>query len=140
VTITREQVADLQPGDVVALSCTAWAPGTVIRGPVWIGSLSKTPHIGPIDLAMAWGEHAALTVVSRASRPLYVNHPRTEPVPGDVAAIPDAVEIVKGWRATWAWSRDGQWIGTVTGRPIAGEMPTSLRLLVDGETGMTVPS
>jgi hypothetical protein len=32
--ITREQVADLQPGDVVELVDSRWLSGTTVRGPL----------------------------------------------------------------------------------------------------------
>ena len=79
---------------------------------------------------------ATLTVVSRAPR-LYVNHERTEPVPGDVARVADD----DGSESTWHFL-DGvgkEWFDKRGYSYGLGELPDNLRLLVDGETGQVVP-
>lgn len=145
--ITREQVADLQPGDVVELRHRLF-PEVTLRGPisasgsrgydlvlppVWIRDRSGEPGE---DMEM-WG---TLTVISRAPRPLYVNHPRTEPVPGDVVRDADEADSELVWwfdpnnangRRPWTASR---WPGFYSRQ----ELPARLRLLVDGETGQAV--
>jgi hypothetical protein len=136
VTITREQVADLQPGDVVEMVASHWPEGTSWRGPLYgsggelrvAGGLVRYDNGDPMDDAR-W----SLTVVSRAPRPLYVNHPRTEPVPGDVVREDDPEGA-----ATWLMDSFGTWQSKdSTCRP--EHMEGRLRLLVDGETGQVVP-
>jgi hypothetical protein len=150
VTITREQVADLRPGDVVELRLDDWAKGAAIRGP--LRSTEQETLVLPIpggdgvywvrgDNGHAFdGAHRTLTVISRAPRPLYVNHHRTEPVPGDVVRDADS-----GHNAVWlcgdpgdpgrlCWAQSGPpfWVSR-------DRLPDRLRLLVDGETGEVVP-
>lgn len=142
--ITREQVADLQPGDVVELRDERW-PDVVTRGSVheslgylWLGDVVVKDK----DPSRQFAPHTAtLTVVSRAPRPLYVNHPRTEPVPGDIV-IPvdhDPDDVV-----TWSWCplRTGvyRWRSTLDDSWLdRTDLDVDLRLLVDGKTGQTVP-
>jgi hypothetical protein len=144
MTITREQVADLHEGDVVRLSSPAWADSS-IQGP-----LKKGPD-GALGLAFAGLGHSvryadgspptddrlSLTVVSRAPRPLYVNHPRTEPVIGDVARDADNDSDTMTWSSLGSPSAWYDTAGYSVGR---AELPARLRLLVDGETGQVVPS
>lgn len=73
--ITREQVADLRPGDVVELACANWTPGTTIRGPIWGAGLDESeedrePFVGPVCLR-EMGPAVSLTVISRGPRPLH---------------------------------------------------------------------
>jgi hypothetical protein len=138
MSITRGQVADLQRGDVVELR---WPnhPDVVVSGPLrprgggqWVGPV---PVIGPSG---EMHDGIDLTVVSRAPRPLYVNHPRTEPVPGDVVRDADGNAGV-----TWVLADTDRrpWISPALETWVKQEeLPARLRLLVDGETGMTVPS
>jgi hypothetical protein len=94
VTITREQVRDLQPGDVVEVR---FASGSLMRGPLTADGYGGDPLLGiadvhwPLRLRDGDVQHylkaCDLAVVSRAPRPLYVNSDRTEPVPGDVVRI-----------------------------------------------------
>jgi hypothetical protein len=150
MTITQEQVADLHPGDVVELRLDEWPPGQAIRGPL---VLSKTyPGVLEIQIpghaSRYWVRtenrgpfnpgNRTLTVVSRAPKPLYVNHTRTEPVPGDVvrAAEGDGSETYHYVRIDFG----APWGATTGGKRYPREhIPARLRLLVDGETGMTVP-
>lgn len=148
MSITREHVADLQPGDVVELRHRLF-PEITLRGPVsasgareydlalppvWIRERSGDPAE---DTSM-WAE---LTVVSRAPRPLYVNHPRTKPAPGDVVRSADddddVVYVCASPRSECAWllpvgDRDAL---LYMSRSV---LPTRLRLLVDGDTGQVV--
>jgi hypothetical protein len=141
MAITREQVADLRPGDVVELRDERW-PGVVTRGPVregergylWLADVVVKDK----DPSRQFAPHTAtLTVVSRVPRPLYVNHDRTEVAKGDVVRDADEDD-----RFTWFndGSSDNAWCSlqdmAVWGR---GDMPTRLHLLVDGETGQVVP-
>jgi hypothetical protein len=137
MTITREQVADLRPGDVVELT-HASHEGVTLRGParthrdsraVWVGDTLLMDLRGELRDASRWTH---LTVVSRAPRPLYVNHPRTEPTHGDTAAWVGDQSGRVYWRA------DGFWLCNDGGRYDADQMPARLRLLVDGETGRCV--
>ncbi len=140
--ITREQVADLQPGDVVEMTDDRF-PDVVTRGPLHQedGSL----YLGNFR-CVRWedgslpssGERCTITVVSRVPRPLYVNYPRTEPMPGDV--VRDADKGPTHWpiwlRQVSRWAElncdnSCTWRGP-------HELPARLRLLVDGETGQVV--
>ena len=133
--ITPEQVADLQPGDVVEIRWDAH-PGVIVSGPLrprgggqWVGPV---PVIGPSG---EMHESITLTVISRAPRPIYVNHPRTEPADGDIVLDCDG--------DAWRFERDGWWCAYSEacpddeGFPIESYRP--LTLLRDGETGQVVP-
>jgi hypothetical protein len=141
VTITREQVADLREGDIVEVQMA----DVVMRGPVHVAS-NGYAFFGGLPLRYSSGapgySDCTLTVISRVPRPFYVNHPRTEPVPGDV--VRDADEAAG--RLTWVYAdpRDVgcEWrCSVVNDDPWCGrqDMPARLRLLVDGETGQVVP-
>jgi hypothetical protein len=141
--ITREQVKDLQAGDVVRVSDES--EGWTIEGSVWLDRLDSsrsTARCGPVLLRSFDGSPSAdrdrvMGIVSRAPRPLYVNHPRTEPVAGDVAK--DAAGFEPSghtWhclgdeesRLTW-WRFDDR---------MRNGQPKVMRLLIDGETGEVV--
>ena len=140
--ITREQVADLQPGDVVEIVEDDKGDEITHRGPLRregkylvLGGFTVTrPNGGPAS----W--YRTLTVVSRAPRPLYVNHPRTEPVRGDVARDNESGNEHR----VWVYGRDhggSTWFWSEYPTEIAGHLKTvRLRLLVDGTTGQVVPS
>lgn len=148
MTITRERIADLCPGDVVELRDDRWPEGTVTRGPLrktdhglCVAALMVVDSLG--DLFDAGG-HRSLTVVSRVPRPLYVNHSRTEPVPGDVVRDADRpttnVWVYHGlpdedapWDPPLPWAVPGSGL-----RRDRAALPARLRLLVDGETGEAV--
>jgi len=143
--ITRAQVADLQPGDTVEVKHPEWQGG-VIRGPVYKGDGFGMSVAGYLlvrtDRSVSdYLNVGILTVVSRAPRPLYVNHPRTEPVAGDVM-IPTSHasdDVV-----TWSWcplqSGKHRWRATDSDTWLdAEDVDDDLLLLVDGETGQVVP-
>ena len=156
--ITREQVVDLQPGDVVEVRQSRY-PEVVTTGPVReIDGEPGALALGVSTLRYADGlppsnANLRLTVVSRAPRPLYVNHPRTEPVPGDVVRV----EFCTGYEDDWCMNAyapdaDGDmppWLSIAreeAGCRYTADMVIStpggngvMRLLVDGETGQTVP-
>ncbi len=143
--ITREQVADLQPGDVVEYGGHPELKGAKVVGPLHRRNDDRVLYVADYVVRDADGEpgryareHLTLTVVSRAPRPLYVNHPRTEPMPGDVVRDADKGPI------RWPiWLRQAsRWAelncdNSCTWRG-PHELPTRLRLLVDGETGQVV--
>jgi hypothetical protein len=143
MTITRADVADLQPGDVVEVVHEAWPTGTVIRGP-----LTEHPISGALMVAgdiyvrrfdgsePAAGGYMHLTVISRAPRPLYVNHPRTEPVAGDVARQESGCPSGHTWHYLGD-DRPHWWRFDDTRIPF--DENARLSLLVDGETGQVVP-
>ena len=135
MTITREQVADLREGDVVELRDDRW-PGVVVRGPVRYITNNAYPHVGPAVIWPDGVEHIAqeITVVSRAPRPLYVNHPRTEPAMGDVVRDSDGVVWLRDSWATWH-SPDS--ICNAEHEDVGLTKPWTL--LVDGTTGQVVP-
>lgn len=134
--ITREQVADLRPGDVVEVRHGDF-PTVVTSGP--LRSRGESLDLGDIycirrpDGSCPLMQRYTLTVVSRAPRPLYVNHPRTEPVPGDVAREEDPENPT-----TWLMDSFRTWQSTDSTheQDLGFEWP--LRLLVDGETGQVV--
>lgn len=146
--ITREQVADLRPGDVVEVAADHWPSGSVWRGPVYeaLGDLRVAGGLVRYDDGEPLrGAEWTLTVVSRAPRPLYVNHDRTEPVPGDV--VRDADSDLDVDRRVWLCDPAGDWwTGAEDTVRMAGSptfeigFPERLWLLVDGETGQVVPS
>ena len=141
--ITREELADLRPGDVVELTDTRY-PGVVTSGPLRDDAgelLLGAFTVRAFDGLPAHPRQRTLTVVSRAPRPLYVNHPRTEPVAGDV--VRDADDDT-GDQRTWMLDAGGHvrtpWrCGFIGGSYTRGDLPARLRLLVDGETGQAVP-
>lgn len=146
MTITREQIADLQPGDIVQFRYVAWPENTFLQGPLE-GEEASNLYVG--GHCVRYGKHqprlplltgaATLIILARKPRQVYVNHPRTGPVPGDVVRDADDDDTLTWncvepdhtnefcWRDT---GRGGQW------RP--EDLPTRLRLLVDGETGQVV--
>jgi hypothetical protein len=135
MSITREQVADLRVGDVVEL---IFADMSVLRGTLredvvrnaigfpeagWTVRDSRgEPPFG--------AEKMELAVIERAPRPLYVNHDRTEPLPGDVIHASDGT-------LSRAFRTNGEWIWPNGTRARPGEPPYTL--LVDGETGQVLP-
>lgn len=147
--ITREQVADLRPGDVVEI---AWPNGAILHGPLY----EEDDHLdlGPLILRYSTGgvghsmPSCDLTVVSRAPR-LYVNHDRAEPVQGDVVRFIDTRRPDDAYTNVYdnRGDRHRPWL------QLSGErwthdqvMPRDclrrhyrLELLVDGETGQVVP-
>jgi hypothetical protein len=144
--ITREQVKDLQPGDVVELRHRLF-PEITLRGPVSVsGAREHDLVLPPVwirdrsgDPAEDTGMWADLTVISRAPRPLYVNHPRTEPFSGDVARDEDIPETTDSFvYLTHVAHHSAGWFGQY-GKPVQpGHLPARLRLLIDGETGQVV--
>lgn len=152
MTITREQAADLRPGDVVEYRRADWPVGTYLRGPLydaapWGLAVGGEPIRYDSGGVSGYGEKVGttLTVISRAPRPLYVNHDRTEPVPGDVARNPEGhVRVCQpvvslGGQLRWWGFNLGEW-----GDPDKWTYCTrsifsgDLTLLVDGETGQVV--
>jgi hypothetical protein len=139
VTITRAQVADLRKGDIVELQRASY-PDVVMRGPVRVDSDGRA-SIGGLLLRYSDGapgySDCTLTVVSRAPRPLYVNHPRTEPVEEDIVRDCDG----DGWSFKggewWCASPDSADDDDPAALPISSYRP--LTLLWDGETGQVVP-
>lgn len=144
--ITREQVADLRDGDVVDLIVrhrdefvlSALGPlRSIASHALFLGEYCVRRDNGdPV-----YGEQRSLTVVSRAPRPLYVNHPRTEVSVGDVVADDDGREPTVFFCADpmheQAWLRGDERRSQYTWLT-RSELPTRLRLLVDGETGRVV--
>jgi len=133
MSITREQVADLRPGDVVDL---------VTRERITVAQVvdgEAYPYIGDGSAP----ELLSLTVISRAPRPLYVNHDRTEPVAGDVVRDADGgdgrVWIVDASGDCWTPHAGTVYMKGATLDRLGITLPDRLRLLVDGETGQVVP-
>jgi hypothetical protein len=147
VTITREQVADLRPGDVVEYSGHPDFRGAKIVGPL----VAEHDALLVGEYVVRRGDGGppgyrngdlTLTVVSRAPRPLYVNHDRAEPVPGDVVRDADDDSSTR----VWACHAEPvkyllPWIllAGLSHEVETDELPVRLRLLVDGTTGRCVP-
>lgn len=144
--ISKEQVADLRVGDVVEMTSDDWPAGSVVRGPLtasdW-GDLGLYLLDGEIGVRNWQGgpydPTGTLTVVSRAPRPLYVNHDRTKPVPGDVVRDADDEQGTTTWvKNSYGFSYE--WLNNSVHVYVSREeLPDRLRLLVDGETGRCVP-
>jgi len=148
MAITREQVADLQPGDVVRLICDAWPAGAALEGAVSLNKsdvlIVRLPDrdgqywLRQSDGSVFDGKNRTLTVISRAPRTLYINHPRTEPRAGDVAK--DATGTEPSGH-TWHYlgdEEDGYYWWRFDDRMRNGQ-PKVMRLLIDGEIGEVVP-
>ena len=147
MTITRADVADLREGDVVELTDERWPDGTVLRGPAYFydGEL----RVGHLALATCDGRlyvdrpRTTLTVISRAPR-LYTNSDRSEPVAGDVVRNADDDSDTRTWAAgEGSEVGSGWWVRLDDGLgnwEAGSALPDRLRLLVDGHTGMAVPS
>lgn len=145
MSITNEQVADLREGDVVELSwppvsghaevtITVSGPLRLSSGMLFVGCYCVRDQRGhPV-----YGEKRTLTVVSRVPR-LYVNHPRTEPVPGDRVRDADDDSNTTVWH--YADADEQRWMTHVPGSRVElDELPARLCLLIDGETGQVVPA
>lgn len=133
-----EQVTDLRPGDVVEIREAGYTD-VVTRGPLHRSPSGSLDLGGIFQILNAQGESRlsnryTIAVVSRAPTSLYVNHPRVEPVPGDVARDADSADVTR----VWYWLNDYWWwlSGEIAS---TSDMPQQLRLLVDGETGQAVP-
>lgn len=165
MTITPEQVADLQPGDVVEFRLDEWPEHYAIRSMLRINQRGALVASIPGNSAASYRIRDAhgrpfdqtlrtLTILSRTPRPLYVNHPRTEPVPGDVVRV----EFDTGCDDDWCMNAYAPvdddsglppWLSIAkvdAGCRYTADMviPTpgsrgQMRLLVDGETGQVVP-
>lgn len=141
--ITREQVVDLREGDVVEYHRNDWPEGVVIRGALhqsltggaWIGLGDHPVRFDNGDInGYSMNEETTLTVISRVPR-LYVNHDRGAAEVGDIATPADAAhvgEVYVRWGNGWA-------VPGVTDALDHEDIPSPLRLLVDGETGQVVP-
>lgn len=127
---TINLTSTVQPGDVVILRNSNWPEGCTITGRVYLDNREE-PHVGgsPIRTMAVCGTLAEFSIVSRAPRPLYVNHPRNRPVPGDVANPGDGTKSV-AFHTIYGW----MWPNRTTARLA----DNGLRLLVDGETGEVV--
>jgi hypothetical protein len=152
--IRPEDVADLQPGDLVEMS---WEDGFQVQR-TYTGALrtgGEALYLGDVAVrapdGMASRPHGQLRLISRAPRPLYVNHPRTEPVPGDVVRFEDADHLDDSYTNVYLPRNEQDrkpWL-SLTHDPgerysnedaLCGHLDGwQTRLLVDGETG-TVPA
>jgi hypothetical protein len=144
--ITREQVAELQPGDIIEVFDTR--NGVSVRGkvynysgPIWIGNPGHTQLTVASGELVGWAREdvASLKVITRAPRKVYVNSDRTEVRQHDVIRDGEGVIRHQGPvsdvtdAAWWSWEVDPGFRWTWTSTP-----PQPLTLLVDGETGEVV--
>lgn len=137
--ITAKDVEDLAPGDVVEVVEDEY-PDTITRGALHFDKFGNLT-LGRAFIVRTrgggvWRAERSVTVISRAPKLFYVNHSRTLPTPGDVAAAVDG-PTVNEWRPTWTWSIRGEWVSTHTGWATVLP-PGPLKLLVDGNTGQVV--
>jgi hypothetical protein len=142
--ITREQVADLRPGDIVELTDTDWKEA-VIRGPLWLDVDRLVVGVYLVrdrDGSPYAAEDRTLTVISRAPRPFYVNHDREHPEPGDAVRDADDCTDDRWWRyISFAATTEYPWELGVS-REVGpthyhrDSLPRRLRLLIDGTTGL----
>lgn len=125
----EEYLKDAHVGDVVRYHHRAWPRETYVEGPIHGNGL---PMVGGSFLS-SWAEHIdRFEVISRAPRPLYNNHPRSRPRPGDVV-----IEDGTAWlHDTWGkWhSCHSDWTHDNFIRNNRGK----LTLVIDGETGEVV--
>ena len=154
MTLTREFVATLNPGDVVTMTSVRWPEETAVTGKLFIndvGSLSlPRPTNDGYIVRYADGEpflpeQRSIEIVKRAPVPFYTNSDRDKPVAGDVAvnrhgqirtAQPTAAASSSHGMGWWGWSRDfggNLWTGEVDFRD-GGQ----LTLIADGTTGKIV--
>lgn len=138
--MSAQDAQDLRAGDVVVVAHSGWPEGSFIRGELYEQECGPGLYCCGFQVANSDGTTflpdvwAEVTVVSRAPRPLYVNHPRTEPVNGDTVADED------NGGADWTWHRvHDEWLRADGASFVRSELPARLRLLVDGETGRVVP-
>lgn len=149
MSLTRTDLEDLTAGTIVEYRRDVWPAGSCIRGPLESFGSDRSLYIltGLFGVRQENGDpyepRAEITVIAdaEAEPSLYVNHPRTKPVPGDVM-IP--VSHSASDVATWSWCPLGsgsyRWRETQSDTWIdPEELDDDLLLLVDGETGMTVP-
>lgn len=147
--IDAAQVCDLRPGDVVELTSDRWPEGTVVRGPLhdlggWL-YVAGLPVRGDNRMIL----HPARDTLTVVSRALYANHPRSQPVTGDVVRIehdgePTAINVYLPVPGEYRWlSITGSDAGCrySTDQCIPGrgnDARGRVILLVDGETGRPV--
>lgn len=136
--ITHEQVVDLQPGDVVRFRFDTWPQDTFVQGSLEgseTGALLVAGHFVRYDKDRPHvNGDATLIILARKSRPIYVNHPRTEPAAGDVVRNADDDDDTSVWLFGYTYENDEMWMDAhrILYRD---KLPQRLRLLVDGETG-----
>jgi hypothetical protein len=140
MTITKEQVADLREGDVVEMTWSVNGGQVNVRGPLVAGEREllsvagywvREPNGSPIQ-ALGRDGRRTLTVVSRAPRPLYVNHPRTAPVDGDIARDRDGDAWRRSGRSKWYMAGGSSGVDSI-------DDCKPLTLLWDGQMKQVVP-
>jgi hypothetical protein len=126
-----KQIDGFREGDIVE----ATLRGTIhLRPNGYVDLDERVLRYKKGDLA-GWTKDFVLTVIARGPKPIYVNHPRTTPLTGDIARDADDDESTDIWlrdRVSWWNPRLG------TARDTSA-MPEHLRLLIDGGTGQIVP-
>jgi hypothetical protein len=141
-------VPELYEGDVVRVRKVNWPEWVSVTGPVYYprGLPDRQPYVGgcPIRTMAVCGTLAEFELIEKALRPMYVNHPRTEPMPGDVVRDADDDASTRVWIYGPHGGADARpWMGSLNGYVEfisidSDRFPKRALLLVDGETGMAV--
>ena len=165
MTITHDQVRDLNPGDIVRFRINSWPEGLYLEGPlVGVAKGSDYGRGGPA-LALSepsgqryiirtetghswWGEERDLAVVRRVAKAFYINHERDKPVDGDVAVdgegwvhnFAPALATASTKRRFWTAKIRGGGYWTHGTAEYTQREHGPLRLLVDGATGKVLES
>jgi hypothetical protein len=123
-----EYLKDGYAGDVVRIHHDAWPKEVYIEGPVYLSTCGELGLGGGIILER-WASHIdKFAVISRAPRPLYNNHPRSKPHPGDVVTDGDGDVWLRDNWGSWH-SASSNWSGEGFNRNNGGK----LTLVFDGE-------
>lgn len=153
MTLTREFVATLNPGDVVTMTSTRWPEDSAVTGKLIINNAGSLFLPLPDDRGYVvryengspfMAIDRTVTVVKRAPVPFYTNSDREKPVPGDVAVnekgevrTAQPTMVATGGMGWWGWHTElggHLWTDLRCFRPDG----TQLTLIADGTTGKIV--
>ena len=128
MAMTHEQLEALRPGDIVELIDDRYS-GFKATGPLVEyddrGALTLGPLLVRDQRQMPRDSQRTITVITPAPATLYLNHPRTAPVNGDVA-----LEEIENGSKLWFWQANS-WHDSAAKK---GSPEGELTLMVDGAT------